>query len=295
MNNVFTTYHPIINFGFFCAVIGTGMFLQHPVVVVTGAITSLAYALMLGGKKMLKFAVIMMLAMVVLFTAFNLLINPRGVTVLFESEHVTITMEAMLYGIFSSLTLVAVVLWFSCFNKVMTSDKIIYLFGRIMPALSLVFSMVLRFVPNFGAQARKISDAQKCIGRDVSDGSIKEKVQHGIRMMGILFTWALENSIDTADSMKSRGYGLTGRSTFSLYRFDRRDVSALIFLAILTVIVIAGALTGRCDISFYPAIIVPEVDLWTVIVWGAYLMLCAFPLAVEVKEVAVWKLSQSEI
>ena len=38
----------------------------------------------------------------------------------------------------------------------------------------------------------------------------------------------LENAIDTSDSMKSRGYGLTGRTAYSNSVFDKRDVTALI-------------------------------------------------------------------
>lgn len=50
-----------------------------------------------------------------------------------------------------------------------------------------------------------------------------KRAKHGIKIMSILVTWALENAIDTADSMKDRGYGLPGRTAFSIYRFDRRD------------------------------------------------------------------------
>ena len=39
--------------------------------------------------------------------------------------------------------LAAVALWFSCLSAVMTSDKFIYLFGRVIPALSLLLSMIL--------------------------------------------------------------------------------------------------------------------------------------------------------
>ena len=48
--------------------------------------------------------------------------------------------------------LASVVLWFSSYNEVMTSDKFVYLFGRVIPALSLVLSMSLRFIPKFKAQ-----------------------------------------------------------------------------------------------------------------------------------------------
>lgn len=295
MRSVFSTYHPIINFGFFAAVIGTGIFLQHPVFITIAVIASLTYALMLGGKGTLKFALCFVLPMIIVFAIVNPLMNPRGSTVLFYTKYSQVTMEALIYGIIAGFMLATVLLWFSCYNKVMTSDKFVYLFGRIMPAISLIFSMVMRFVPNFKTQIQKISDAQKCIGRDVSNGTKKEKARHGMKILNIMFTWALENAIDSADSMRSRGYGLKNRSAFSIYRFDARDTLAAIFLAAMAVIVLAGAACGKCFIEFYPEIVMAEFDIWTMIVYIAYVLLCFFPIAVEVKEVAIWKLTQSKI
>ena len=115
------------------------------------------------------------------------------------------------------------ILWFSCYNQIMTSDKFIYLFGRIIPAMSLMLSMALRFVPHFIAQLKVIRNGQKCVGMDVSNGKWFKKVRYALNMVSILVTWALENAIETADSMKSRGYGLKGRTAFSIYRLNRRD------------------------------------------------------------------------
>lgn len=85
--------------------------------------------------------------------------------------------------------------------------------------MSLILSMVLRFVPKFKNQIVKISNTQKCIGRDVTNGNMLMKAKHGMKILSIMTTWALENSVETADSMKSRGYGLRGRNNFSIYRF----------------------------------------------------------------------------
>ena len=75
----------------------------------------------------------------------------------------------------SAVMLMAVLNWFSCYHIVMTSDKFMYLFGRVIPATSLVFSMVLRFVPRLKARFHVVSNAQKCVGRDVSDGKTMDK------------------------------------------------------------------------------------------------------------------------
>lgn len=157
--------------------------------------------------------------------------NHEGVTILaYTPNGNPITLKSLIYGVASAAMLVSVVQWFSCYNEVMTSDKFVYLFGRIIPALSLVLSMTLRFVPKFNAQLKTVRTAQQCVGRDVSNGSIVQRMKHGITILSILVTWSLENAIETADSMRSRGYGLPGRSAFSIYRMDSRDRSALLWL-----------------------------------------------------------------
>ncbi len=89
-----------------------------------------------------------------------------------------------------------------------------------------------------------MSNAQKCIGRDASNGGVFTRARNGLTILSILVTWALENAIETADSMRSRGYGLRGRTAFSIYRFDRRDRAALVFLLACGAYVAAGALLG---------------------------------------------------
>lgn len=295
MKSVFSTYHPIINFGFFCVVIGTGIFMKHPVFMSIAVAAALVYAVIIGGKATIKFFLCFVLPMILVMTIVNPLTNHRGDTVLFYTEYSQITLEATIYGLVSGFMLGAILLWFSCYNKVMTSDKFIYLFGRIMPAISLIFSMVMRFVPNFKMQIEKISNAQKCIGRDVTSGTKKEKIRHGMKILSIMFTWALENAIDTADSMRSRGYGMKNRSTFSIYRFDGRDWTAAVFLAAMTAITLVGSAMGKCTIDFYPSIIIADFDWFTVTSCLAYAGLCFFPTIIEIKEATIWKLSQSKI
>lgn len=294
-NSTFATYHPIINFGFFCGVIGIGMFFMHPVFLAVGMVASLVYALMLGGKGTLKFFLCFMLPIILLITILNPLFNHRGNTILFYVGNNYVTLEAIAYGGCIALMLASVLMWFSCYNKIMTGDKLVYLFGRIMPAISLILSMVMRFVPNYRTQIKKISDAQKCIGRDVSNGTVMQRARHGIKIISVMFTWSLENAIDTADSMRARGYGIKDRTNFSIYRFDRRDATAAVVMLAAALIVIAGACLGKSSIEFYPNIAMTDMDAFGVMVYAAYFVLCFFPVAVEVKEVLAWRLMQSKI
>ena len=80
----------------------------------------------------------------------------------------------------------------------------IYLFGKVIPALSLVLSMSLRFVPKFKSQMQTVTEAQRSIGRDVSNGSLFERTKTAIHIFSIMITWSLENAIETADIADQR-------------------------------------------------------------------------------------------
>ena len=148
----------------------------------------------------------------------------------------------------------SVVQWFSCYNEVMTSDKFVYLFGRIITALCLVLSMALRVAPKFNAQLKTVRTAQQCIGRDVNNGSIVQRMKHGITILSILVTWSLESAIETADSMKSRGCYLLGRSAFFIYRFDSRDQYAMLWLGFCLWFIVFGWISGSLEYRYYPSI-----------------------------------------
>ena len=209
-------------------VIAFTMFFMHPVSLGISLGAALAYAVYLRGRKAIRFSLVFMLPMMVMAALINPAFNHEGATLLtYLPSGNPLTLESILYGLAAAAMLAAVVTWFSCYTAVMTSDKFVYLFGRLIPALSLVLSMALRFVPKFQAQFHVVSEAQRCIGRDVSDGGVIRRIRNAVTIFSIMLTWSLENAIETADSMKSRGYGLPGRTAFSIYRFDDRDKMAL--------------------------------------------------------------------
>ncbi|MCQ2546358.1 MAG: energy-coupling factor transporter transmembrane protein EcfT [Clostridia bacterium] len=295
MRNTFATYHPIIEFGFFCVVIGIGMFMIHPVFLAIGASAAFIFAILTGGRGSLKFTLCFLLPMIILITVINPLVNHQGATILFHMRYSYVTAEAAIYGLLMGMMLAAIMLWFSSYNKVMTSDKFTYLFGRIMPSISLIFTMVMRFIPNYKIQIKRIADAQKAAGGGREAETLKEKIHSGIKIISIMFTWALENSIDSADSMRSRGYGLKNRSRFSIYRFDRRDGMAALFLAVMTIIVLAGCISGACHAEYFPEIAFAKATALQTASYIAFACICYFPVFIEVKEVLVWKHLESKI
>jgi len=281
MTDYFGRLHPVINFIYFAAVILFSMFFMHPVFLAISLLGGFAYSVALNSKKALLFNLKFLLPVLLVMAVINPLLNHAGKTILLYINDNPITWEACVYGLAAAVMFVSVLLWFSCSNAVMTSDKLTYLFGRIIPSLSLIFSMVLRFVPRFKAQITVISNAQKCIGRGVDDGNILTRAKNGIKILSMLTTWALENGITTADSMRARGYGLSGRTSFHLYRFDNRDKSILILLIVLISTIFFGFFTGENNIRYFPSIIIRPVTSGSVTVYAAYFLLSVFPLLIN--------------
>ncbi len=294
--DVFASYHPAVNFLYFVLVIGCSMFVMHPIFLALSCIGGMAYYLYLKKWKALKTALWMMLPVFLLSAIVNPLFTHKGVTVLtyFKNGN-PLTLESILYGLGAGVMLVSVLNWFSCYQVVMTSDKFIYLFGKVIPAMSLILSMVFRFVPKFQKQIEKVSDAQKCIGRDVANGNVLDRAHHGTKILSVMTTWALENSVETADSMKSRGYGLRGRNNFSIYRFDTRDQVMTTAMAVMGLMVLAGIATKMVHFLYYPMIVINDLTVGAVLVYLCYGVLCFLPVGINVIEDIKWHYLKSKI
>ncbi len=295
MTDSFSSYHPLVNFLYFAVVILCSMFFLHPVFLAISFLASFVYSVSLGGRKGLKANLRYLLPMLFFVALINPLFNHEGATILFYLWDNPITLESVYYGIASAVMFVSVIMWFACYNALMTSDKFIYLFGRIIPALSLIFSMVLRFVPRFKAQLKVVSHAQKCIGLDTGSGSVATRAKNSMKILSIMTTWALENAIETADSMRARGYGLPGRTSFAFFRFDRRDKAVLGFLLFLLAWILAGAFLRDTNMIYFPTVKLQEPSTRRLLLYAAYFLLSFVPVILNVLEEVKWRLLQSKI
>ncbi len=292
----FKTYHPIVNFTYFVFVIGFSCFFMHPVCLCLSLVSGFTYSVMLGGKKQAKTNFIYMLPMLLMMALINPAFNHEGITIIaYLPSGNPLTLESIIYGLCAAVMIVSVICHFSCYNEIMTSDKFIYLFGKIIPAMSLIISMTLRFVPRFLSQLKVVKNAQRCMGRDVSNGSIIKRAKNGLNILSIMTTWSLENAIETANSMKSRGYGIPGRTAFSIFTFDKRDKKALIFILLLGIYTLLGNFMGKIAFQFFPSMKIADVSVFGISIFVAYLLLCICPIVIELWEVRKWKALRSKI
>ena len=218
----FDGYHPTVLLVYFCSVLLVAMFVTNPVMQLSALLGGILFCGMLLGRRALPGNIAFYLSMFVLVAITNPLFSHNGVTPLFFLNGNPVTAEAFIYGAAIAVTVIGVMLWCKAFGAVMSSDKFLYLFGRAVPKLSLVLSMALRFVPRFKRQMKTVSRAQKAMGL-YSSKSYTDKIKNAGRVFTAMISRSIENSMETSDSMRARGYGMKGRSSFSLFRFHTHD------------------------------------------------------------------------
>lgn len=314
MSSGFKGYHPLVNVLFFISIIAFGMLLRHPVYLVISFISSTAYYLKLSGKDGRKTVFRFLLPMLLFVVIINSFFNHYGVTTLFIlPSGNNFTFEALVMGIVSGITVVSVIQWFFCCNEVVTEDKFMHIFGRILPKGALVVSMILRFVPLYRRRYKEISQARKCMGLNGTDSFIC-KMKNTFKNIGILVSWSFENAIETADSMKARGYGLKGRTYYSRFQWHTGDTLALILLVLFDALIIFGLVSNSTYCIYNPYVIINqpseigttyiinELNLTinpfgflSIISLIAFTLLCFLPLTIDLKEDIKWHRLQSKI
>jgi ABC-type cobalt transport system, permease component CbiQ and related transporters len=190
--------------------------------------------------------------------------------------------------------LVSVIIWFVSFNTIMSADKLIFIFGKAAPVLGLTLSMIFRYIPLLKNRFQEIKMGQACLGRGEQKGFVAKMRQFG-KEVSILISWSLESSIESADSMEARGYGLKGRTSFHLYKFTRRDTTLLVLMLVLGAIVIVGCILGKTSVYFYPVYVVGSFDLMTAVTLAAYVLLLALPMILDIQGEVRWKQSSLEM
>lgn len=289
--DAFSQYHPAVNFAFFVGTIGCGVVFQHPAYLMAGMIAAAAYYLLLHREKAIKHLLFLM-SLVLLAAVINPVINTRGDHVLFYLFSRPYTLEALLYGVAMAGILLVMLLWFGCYNAVMTGDKFTSLFGNLIPAVSLLLVMILRMVPNLIRQTRQILGARKSVGKGGREtANLREKLDVGMAALSAMTSWALEGSIVTADSMRARGYGSAKRCSFMIYRMTGRDWVMLAVMALLLTLVLLAALVGQTRAEYLPQLLIAPPS-WGVFVYGAYLLI---PTILHVKEDILWHIFRSKI
>lgn len=293
-NSAFQALHPTALTVFFAVQITLTMFISHPLMLAISLVGGWCFCAVLDGIKKFFSDLAFYLPMMVITAAVNPLFSHNGVTPLFFMNGNAVTLEAVLCGCNISLMLGAVVYWCKCMSAVMSSDRLMYIFGRAVPALSLVLSMALRLIPLLRRRFSEIKSAQASLGLYDRNGKISH-LRADLKVFSALLGWTLENAVLTSDSMKARGYGLKGRSSYSVFRFTVYDGVFLSVLLLCVVPIIGGIAVGTVDFDFYPRISTVGFEPFCVLIYVLFAFISFLPFVCELREVLRWKYSLSKI
>ncbi len=290
----FGIYHPFVLLLYFLSVLLVAMFVSNPVLEVTALLGGCLFCLILQNKREIPGNVGFYTILFLMVAVTNPLFSHNGVTPLFFLNGNPVTLEAFVYGVAIAVMVIGVMMWCKCYSEIMTSDKFLYLFGRIIPKLSLILSMALRFIPMFKRQMRRVNRAQKAMGL-YSSKSFVDKIKSAMRIFMAMISWSIENAMETSASMKARGYGIKGRTNFSIFRFYFHDGILLTTCILLLGLTIAGTASGEMVFYYYPKISELNRSPYAISVYTAFFILSFLPSIIEVKEALVWKYYRSKI
>ena len=283
--HIFHIYHPFINILYISAALVFTMLTRQPLYTVLSLVCACAYSIYLNGffkfKKTLYFALLLFF----FAGAINPLFSSQGATAAFYILNKPVTREALFFGLSTGVMLASVIIWFSCYNSLVTNEKFLYLFGKPFPTAALMLSMVTRFIPLISYRMTAIKNAQEAIySKDIKR---TQKIRKGILITSILMSWTMEDCIETADSMRSRGYGTAERTSFSIFKWSRHDSISLIIIAILIAISTFYLIDDKY--IFYPVIQGKIFSYSNLPGYISFAVLFTYPLILELKEVIKWR------
>lgn len=285
----FSRLHPWVNFLYLAGVLVITIISTNPIMLAIAFIFSFVYSVMCCGIKIIGNN----LRVFIPISIFTLIVQPifshNGSTPLFYINENAVTLETLIYGGMVSVLLFSTIQWFNCYNKIISSDKFLYLFGRVVPSLALVVSMIFRMIPLLKYRFKEIDEAQMALGRKGKDEGFFNWVKVFIKELSILISWSLEASIDTADSMESRGYGLKGRTSFHLYKWSRKDSLWGVFILCFICICMFGILEKSVQVYYFPTFYMKEMSGISIVTIFSFIILGSFPIIYDLGGMLKWK------
>lgn len=288
IESAFHRYHPYVSFFYYICVGILGLFLNHPLFLFVACLLLIAVNYSHGSKDVLK-RLPMLIVSAFVIVLLNMFLVSKGEHVLFSIYGRSITTEATMFGIVMALSIILILLLFISFNNILNGNKFLFIFSRFLSRTAFLVMLAIRFVPLLKKRLEEITDVQRIKGLTISSGTLKQRCQNGMTLIQILLTWSLEEAIETADSMKARGYGIGNRSSYIPYKMTYRDRVCLLVLGSLLIICLVGGFFGYGRINIYPAISSLQLTWmeWLLMI-NAFILL-SFPLLVEGREQLRWK------
>lgn len=285
----FRSLHPAPLLAYYAGAALLSMMLLHPVFLGSSVLFWIALNLTYGSREnMLRTLILFMAAGAVLFV-FNPLFSRQGEHVIFLLGNRPVTLEAIGYGATLILSVLSVLFAFMSYRLVVTTDKFVYLFGGMWPKGTLLLVMAMRFFPLLQDRLRIVTRVQRAKGVSLRRGTLRERGENGMRLLQALLGWSLEEALQTADSMKARGFGTGPRSAYAAYRMRLRDWTTVLWLTAAFLVCLTGWFYGYGRLTFYPSLEPLRLQSAEQVCYAVFLLYLGTPIIVDGKEWLRWR------
>lgn len=279
--------HPLVLLLYYIGVIGITMVVREPIFQMEALISAWVMDTYIRRKRKIKDHGIkgrlIFEGMVVIVGAMvNALTYHDGVMILFYVNDNPITGEALLYGATFGFMMVSVITWFLIYQRTMTQEKFLYLFGRISPSFALMVSMIFRYIPLLKSRFKQIHQANVAMGA-YRDGNGMRALMNRGGELSVLVSWSFEQSIETAKHMEARGYGYADRSSFHRFIFSKEDKIRFCILFVCIIAIVALLSIGANKVYFYPELAYKSPLYMRIIVNILYLLLMFMPIIFDIR------------
>lgn len=308
--SAFNLFHPVVALVYFAALLVIVMATMHPVYILMGFCAAFVCELITYGWRKACRGLVWQAPLAVVIAFANCFFSASGSTELFRIGSRAFFLEGFIYGACMGGMIMTVFIIFSNASRALSSDKTMSLFGNILPTIGLMLSMIFRLVPKFTRRGKEISAVyQACTAatRPAACGSgekqeqtpctdvgrvQKKRIQRSaalkfdLRLSSVLMGWGMEDSLETANSMKARGWGVSlRRTTYVRYRFRTYDAIVLTGVIALAFLSFILSLKACALFVFYPSV-------GGFLPWYSYVpfaLYALFPFVLEVREHLIWQ------
>lgn len=282
-----TRIHPAIFIVYFIILILFAFLFNNPYYIITFGVLITILLILQDALSEVKSTMKYFLPLVLFITIVNTIFTHVGNTHIYYYGSNFVTLEAIMYGIIMAVTFFLVTLTFLSYNSYVSYQDMLYVFSKRYPNLSMVIIMSLRFVPLIQSRTRELIELSRLKNQN-ENLSLKERLSENIQNLGLVVSWSLEEAMQTASSMKARGYNITKRTSYLEYKFNKIDACLSIIIIVTVIVSLVGLSQGIGSINVYPKFTFSFSQLPFNVYYLAFVVLLLPFIIIEIWERILW-------
>ncbi|MCT4507356.1 MAG: energy-coupling factor transporter transmembrane protein EcfT [Tepidibacter sp.] len=184
---------------------------------------------LLDGKDKLKKTIKYSLYTTIWIMIINPLVSQSGRTIIYKSPRIPvigkirITLESIVFGANMGVKLICIVLIFLLYSLMIDRDDSFSFFSKFAHKITLTLSMTTNIIHRLILEITRVRDVMILRGVDFNQKNIFKKVKMYYPFLKIILISTLEGSLDRAESLYSKKYGMGTRTSYSQVEIKRVD------------------------------------------------------------------------